>query len=58
MRKVLKGLFSSTAKPTLDEEKTKDFPHRSRALRGCELRNLVFSVTTKFLAKDKREFTT
>ncbi len=31
---------------------------RSRALRGCELRNRVFSVTTKFLAKDKREFTT
>ena len=31
---------------------------RSRALRGCESRNRVFSVTTKFLAKDKREFTT
>jgi hypothetical protein len=31
---------------------------RFAALRGCELRNRVFSVTTKFLAKDKREFTT
>ena len=34
------------------------FIQRSRALRGCELRNRVFSVTTKFLAKDNREFTT
>jgi hypothetical protein len=31
MREVLKGLFSSTAEPTLDEEKTEDFLHRFAA---------------------------
>ena len=30
---------------------------RSSALRGCELRNRVFSVITKFLAKCERELT-